>query len=82
MRARQLALDAGIRESQSELERIDQSSMPISPVVYFGVELAANVERTRRSVMEQADRQLDRARRFEKSRHDSRGLTAERAGGA
>jgi len=67
VRARQLALDAGIRESQSELERIDQKLDADLASVYFGVELAANVERTRRSVMEQTDRQLDRARRFEKA---------------
>jgi outer membrane protein TolC len=67
VRARQLALDAGIRESQSELERIDQKLDADLASVYFGVDLAANVERTRRSVMEQADRQLERARRFEQA---------------
>ena len=67
VQAKQRALDAGITEAQAELERIDQKLDADLASVYFGVALATNVERTRRSVMEQADRQLDRARSFEKA---------------
>jgi outer membrane protein TolC len=65
IQAQQRSLAAGVTEAQSELERIDQKLDADLADVYFGVELAVNVERTRRSVLEQADRQLDRATRFE-----------------
>jgi outer membrane protein TolC len=65
IRAQQRSLAAGVSEAQSELEGIDQQLDADLTSVYFGVELAVNVERTRRSVLEQADRQLERAKRFE-----------------
>jgi len=65
IQATQRALAAGISEAQAELERIDEKLDADLSEVYFGVDLAANVERTRRSVLEQADRQLERAKRFE-----------------
>lgn len=65
IQAQQRSLAAGVAEAQSELEGIDHQLDADLTSVYFGVELALNVERTRRSVLEQADRQLDRAKRFE-----------------
>jgi outer membrane protein TolC len=65
IQAQQRSLAAGVSEARSELEGIDQQLDADLTSVYFGVELAVNVERTRRSVLEQADRQLDRAKRFE-----------------
>ncbi len=63
--ARQRFLAAGVDEAQSELEQVEQHLGDTLANVYFGVGLAASVERTRRSVLEQADRQLERAKRFE-----------------
>src|SRR5215470_15825285 len=55
--ATQRALNAGAEEARAELavtdERLDQRLAE----VYFGLELAANIERTRASILEQADRQ-------------------------
>jgi outer membrane protein TolC len=64
--ARQRALAAGVKEADAELERVGESLDLELASVYFGVELAANVERTRRSILGQADDQLDRAKSFEK----------------
>jgi outer membrane protein TolC len=63
--AKQRSLAAGVREAQSELEQLEQRLDDTLANVYFGVCLAISVERTRRSVLEQADRQLERAKRFE-----------------
>ncbi len=65
MQAQQRSLAAAVDESNAQLESIDQRLDLELAQVYFGVSLAADVERTRRSVLEQADRQLDRAKRFE-----------------
>ncbi len=65
VQARQRALAAAVDESNAQLENVDQRLDLELAQVYFGVSLAADVERTRRSVLEQADRQLDRAKRFE-----------------
>src|SRR5262249_11632929 len=63
--ATQRALNAGADEARAELamtnEKLDQQLAQ----VYFGVDLAANIERTRASVLQDADRHLDRAARFE-----------------
>ncbi len=63
--AQQRSLAAAVDESNAQLENIDQRLDLELAQVYFGVSLATDVERTRRSVLEQADRQLDRAKRFE-----------------
>jgi outer membrane protein TolC len=63
--AKQRSLAAGVQEAQSELEQVEQRLDDQLATVYFGVCLAISVERTRRSVLEQADRQLERAKRFE-----------------
>jgi len=63
--AKQRFLAAGVQEAQSELDQVEQHLDDELANIYFGVCLAISVERTRRSVLEQADRQLERAKRFE-----------------
>jgi outer membrane protein TolC len=63
--ATQRALAAGIDAANAELSHTDEDLDVLLASEYFGLELAANVERTRNSVLEQANRQLDRAIRFE-----------------
>ncbi|HUO72962.1 MAG TPA: TolC family protein [Solirubrobacteraceae bacterium] len=63
--ATQKALAAGVEAARAELSHTDEDLDVVLARLYFGLELAANVERTRSSVLEQANRQLDRALRFE-----------------
>jgi outer membrane protein TolC len=63
--ATQRALAAGVDQARAELT-VTQEQLDLQLAqVYFGLELAANIERTRTSVLQQADRQLERAVRFE-----------------
>ncbi len=63
--ATQKALAAGVQAADAELSHTEEDLDVLLSKVYFGLELAANVERTRTSVLQQADRQLDRAIKFE-----------------
>ena len=59
------ALAAGADQARAELTMTEEQLDLQLAQVYFGVELASNIERTRTSVLQQADRQLERAVRFE-----------------
>jgi outer membrane protein TolC len=63
--ATQKALAAGVEAANAELNHTEEDLDVLLAKQYFGLELAANVERTRIAVMQQADRQLDRAIKFE-----------------
>jgi outer membrane protein TolC len=63
--ATQRALNAGADEARAELVMTDEKLDQQLAQVYFSLELAANVERTRASILQAADRHLDRAVRFE-----------------
>ena len=63
--ATQKALAAGVDAANAELRHTEEDLDVLLAKEYFGLELAANVERTRTSVLQQADRELDRAIRFE-----------------
>jgi len=63
--ATQRALDAGANAARAELTVTNEEIDVDLARVYFGLELAANIERTRASILQQADRQLNRAIRFE-----------------
>jgi outer membrane protein TolC len=63
--ATQRALAAGVDEARAELTLTEEQLDLQLAQVYFGLELAANIERTRTAVLQQADRQLERAVRFE-----------------
>jgi len=63
--AAQRALAAGVAEAQAELTRTEEQLDLQLAQLYFGLDLTANVERTRNSIVEAADRQLERAIRFE-----------------
>ena len=64
--ATQKALSAGVDVARAEETRTEEDLDVALAKEYFGLELAANVERTRTAVLEQADRQLERALGFEK----------------
>jgi outer membrane protein TolC len=63
--ATQRALAAGVDQARAELTMTEEQLDLQLAQVYFGLVLAANIERTRSSVLQQADRQLERAARFE-----------------
>jgi outer membrane protein TolC len=63
--ATQRALAAGVDQARAELTVTEEQLDLQLAQVYFGLELASNIERTRTSVLQQADRQLQRAVRFE-----------------
>jgi len=63
--ATQRALAAGVDQARAELTVTEEQLDLQLAQVYFGLELAINIERTRTSVLQQADRQLERAVRFE-----------------
>jgi len=63
--ATQRALNAGVDLAKAELAVSDEQLDLQLTQVYFGLELAAYIERTRASLLQQADRQLERAGRFE-----------------
>jgi outer membrane protein TolC len=63
--ATQRSLRAGVEEARAELVATDEQLDLQLAEVYFGLELAANIERTRTSLLQQSDRQLERARHFE-----------------
>jgi outer membrane protein TolC len=63
--ATQRALAASVDQARAELNVTEEQLDLQLAQVYFGVELASNIERTRTSVLQQADRQLERAVRFE-----------------
>ena len=64
--ATQRALAAGAEQARAELTFTEEQLDLQLVQVYFGLELATNVERTRTSILRQADEQLERAVRFEK----------------
>jgi outer membrane protein TolC len=63
--ATQKALGAAVDVASAELTHTEAELDVLLAQEYFGLELAANIEHTRQSVLEQADRQLERAQRFE-----------------
>ena len=63
--ATQRALAASVDQARAELTVTEEQLDLQLAQVYFGLELASNIERTRTSVLQQADRQLERAVRFE-----------------
>jgi outer membrane protein TolC len=63
--ATQRALAARVDQARAELTITDEQLDLQLAQVYFGFELATNIERTRTSLLQQADRQLERATRFE-----------------
>jgi outer membrane protein TolC len=63
--ATQRALAAGTDQARAELKGSEENLDLQLTQVYFGVELASNVERTYASILEAADRHLARATRFE-----------------
>jgi len=64
--ATQRALAASTDQARAELAvTAEQLDLQLAQV-YFGLELASNVEHTRSSLLRQADLQLERAARFEK----------------
>ena len=65
--AAQRALAAGVEEARAELTRTEEQLDLQLAHTYFGLDLAADVERTRNSILQEADRQLDRAMRFEQT---------------
>jgi len=64
--ATQRALAAGTDQARAELTVTAEHLDLQLAQVYFGLELASNVEHTRSSLLRQADLQLERAARFEK----------------
>jgi outer membrane protein TolC len=65
IKATQRALAAAVDQSRAELAGTEQHLDLELTQVYFGVALAANVESTRTEQLQQADRLLERAVRFE-----------------
>jgi len=63
--ATQRSLAAATDQARAELAIADEHLDLQLTEVYFGLALAVTIERTRMSLLEQADRQLDRAVRFE-----------------
>jgi len=63
--ATQRALAAGTDAARAELTVTDEKLDVQLAQVYFGLEFAANIERTRASILQDADLQLARAVRFE-----------------
>jgi outer membrane protein TolC len=63
--ATQRALAASVDQAHAELTSAEEHLDLELTQVYFGVALAANVERTRTKQLQAADRHLDRAIRFE-----------------
>src|SRR5215471_5461731 len=63
--ATQRSLAAGVDQARAELASSDEHLDLELTQVYFGQELAANIERTRLALLQAADRHLDRAKRFE-----------------
>jgi len=63
--ATQKALASGVSAAQADLARTESSLDVLLTREYFGLELAANVAATRDQVLDQAERQLERAKRFE-----------------
>jgi outer membrane protein TolC len=63
--ATQRSLAAGTDAARAELSFTDEKLDLQLAQVYFGLELAANIERTRASILQEADLQLARAVRFE-----------------
>jgi len=65
--AAQRALAAGVDEARAELIRSEEQLDLQLAHSYFGLDLASAVERTRNSILEEADNQLARATRFEQN---------------
>jgi outer membrane protein TolC len=63
--ATQRSLAAGVDQARAELASSDEHLDLELAEVYFGQELAANIERTRLALLQAADRHLERAKRFE-----------------
>jgi outer membrane protein TolC len=66
IRATQKGLAAGVEAANAELDHTEEDLDVLLAKEYFGLELAANVERTRVQALQQADRELERAIQFEK----------------
>ena len=60
------ALAAATRAASADLTSTEEDLDVLLAQAYFGLELAVNVERTRGSMLEQADRQVNRALEFER----------------
>ena len=65
IRATQRALAAGVSQARAELVGTEDALDLQLAQTYFGLELANDIEHTRSSVLDLADRQLQRAVRFE-----------------
>jgi len=65
--AAQRALAAGVDEARAELTRSEEQLDLQLAHAYFGLDLAANIERTRNSILAGAENQLTRAIRFEQN---------------
>src|SRR5882672_8751454 len=65
--AAQRALAAGVDEARAELTQSEEQLDLQLAHAYFGLDLAASVERTRNSILEDAGNHLARAVRFEQS---------------
>jgi len=65
--AAQRALAAGVDEARAELIRSEEQLDLQLAHAYFGLDLAANIERTRNSILAGAENQLTRAIRFEQN---------------
>ena len=63
--ATQKALAAGVEVASAELNHTQEDLDVLLAQEYFGLELAASVEKTRTAILDQAERQLNRAIRFE-----------------
>jgi outer membrane protein TolC len=64
--ATQRALAAGVEAANADLASTKEDLDVLLAQVYFGLELAQSVERTRRAVLDQANRELERAVQFER----------------
>jgi outer membrane protein TolC len=63
--ATQRSLAAGVDQARAELASADEHLDLELTQVYFGQELAANIEHTRLALLQAADRHLERSKRFE-----------------
>jgi outer membrane protein TolC len=64
--ATQRALAAGVEAANADLANTEEGLDVLLAQVYFGLELAQSVERTRRAALDQANRELERAIQFER----------------
>ncbi|HUA26021.1 MAG TPA: TolC family protein [Steroidobacteraceae bacterium] len=60
------ALAAGVEAANADLTNTEEDLDVLLAQVYFGLELAQSVERTRRAVLDEANHELERAVQFER----------------